>query len=108
MTTIGELVRGAPGGVAVTSPTGAVYEIDPAVLDPDFLAGLLRAALASTPTGSSRLDLRRTPAPALPIEEQRRYGRAFRELKTLEEAFAHGAELVRLGFLGLLGGRIGP
>ncbi|GLZ30004.1 SAM-dependent methyltransferase [Lentzea sp. NBRC 105346] len=108
MTTIGELVRRAPGTTPVTSPTGTVYEIDPDRLDPDFLDGLLRAALASTPTGSSRLDLRRTQAPSLPFAEQQRYGKAFRQLRAMEEALGQGAEVVRLGFLGLLGGRIGP
>ena len=108
MTTIGELVRNAPGAVAVTSPTGAVYEVDPGRLDPDFLAGLLRAALAATPSGSSRLDLKRTAVPSLPIDEQRRYGAAFQQIRALEETLAHGADLVRLGFEGLLGGQLGP
>jgi SAM-dependent methyltransferase len=108
MTTIGELVRNAPGAVPVISPTGAVYEVDPDRLDPDFLAGLLRAALAATPSGSSRLDLKRTPVPSLPIDEQRRYGVAFQQIRALEETLAQGAHLVRLGFEGLLGGQLGP
>lgn len=107
-TTIGELVRGAPGAHAVTSPTGAVYEIDPARLDPDFLEGALRAAFARTPTGSTRLDVRRTQVPLLPVEEQRRVGAAFARLRALEEGLGTAAELVRLGYSGLLGGQVGP
>lgn len=108
MTTIGDLVKNAPGTTTVTSPTGSSYDIDPTRLDPAFLSGLLRAALARTPTGSSRLDLRRTPAPDLPLADQRRYGAAFEQLKAMEEAFGQATQLVKLGFEGLLGGQIGP
>lgn len=108
MTTIGELVRTAPGTHVVTSPTGATYEIDPARIDPDFLEGVLRAAFARTPTGSTRLDVRRTPVPSLPIAEQRRYGQAFAQLKALEDGLGEAAGLIRLGYAGLLGGQIGP
>ncbi|MEU7479103.1 N-6 DNA methylase [Lentzea sp. NPDC042327] len=108
MTTIGDLLRAAPGPHVVTSPTGATYEIDPARLDPDYLTGLLRAALARTPTGSTRLDVRRTQVPSLPLDEQRRYGRAFVQLRDLEDSLEGAAELVRLGYNGLLGGQIGP
>lgn len=108
MTTIGELVRTAPGTHVVTSPTGAAYEIDPARIDPDFLEGVLRAAFARTPTGSTRLDVRRTPVPSLPIAEQRRYGQAFAQLKALEDGLGEAAGLIRLGYAGLLGGQIGP
>jgi hypothetical protein len=108
MTTIGDLLRMAPGPHVVTSPTGATYEIDPTRLDPDYLAGLLRAAFARTPTGSTRLDVRRTQVPSLPLDEQRRYGRAFAQLRALETSLEGAAELVRLGYNGLLGGQIGP
>ncbi|USX51143.1 N-6 DNA methylase [Lentzea sp. HUAS12] len=108
LTTIGELVKAAPGRHVVTSPTGATYEINPRRLDPDFLEGVLRAAFARTPTGSTRLDVKRTQVPSLPIDEQRRYGRTFRQLKALEDGLAEAAHLVGLGYAGLLGGRIGP
>ncbi|HEX7304270.1 N-6 DNA methylase [Lentzea sp.] len=108
MTTIGELVRAAPGGHVVTSPTGAAYEIDPARLDPDFLEGVLRAAFARTPTGSTRLDVRRTQVPSLPLDEQKRYGEVFAQLKALEAGLEDAAELVRLGYSGLLSGQIRP
>ncbi|MFD4640979.1 class I SAM-dependent DNA methyltransferase [Lentzea sp. NPDC058436] len=108
MTTIGELVKAAPGKHVVTSPTGATYEINPRKVDPDFLEGVLRAAFARTPTGSTRLDVRRTQVPSLPIDEQRRYGQTFKQLKSLEDGLAEAAALVGLGYAGLLGGRIGP
>jgi hypothetical protein len=108
MTTIGELVRGAPGKHVVTSPTGATYEINPLKVDPDYLEGVLRAAFARTPTGSTRLDVRRTQVPSLPIEEQRRYGQAFAQLKALETGLEEAASLVRLGYNGLLSGQIRP
>ncbi|MGI5504924.1 N-6 DNA methylase [Lentzea sp. CA-135723] len=108
MTTIGELVRKAPGSHPVASPTGAVYEINPRKIDPDFLEGVLKAAFARTPTGSTRLDVRRTQVPSLPIDEQRRYGQAFKQLKEAEEKLRDAAELIRIGYAGLLQGQIGP
>ncbi|MFD4672111.1 N-6 DNA methylase [Lentzea sp. NPDC058450] len=108
MTTIGELVRKAPGNHPVTSPTGAVYEINPRKIDPDFLEGVLKAAFARTPTGSTRLDVRRTQVPSLPIDEQRKYGQAFKQLKEAEEKLNDAAELIRIGYAGLLQGQIGP
>ncbi|WP_342715167.1 HsdM family class I SAM-dependent methyltransferase [Lentzea xinjiangensis] len=108
MTTIGDLVRSCPGPHVVVAPTGATYGIDPARLDPDFLEGLLRAAFARTPTGSTRLDVRRTQVPSLPIAGQRRYGRAFAQLKALEASLEEAAALVRLGYHGLLSGQIEP
>ncbi|NGY58181.1 N-6 DNA methylase [Lentzea sp. NEAU-D13] len=108
MTTIGELVRAGTGTHVVTSPTGATYEINPRKVDPDFLEGMLRAAFARTPTGSTRLDVRRTQVPSLPIDEQRRYGQAFAQLKALEAGLEDAAALVRLGYTGLLSGQIRP
>ena len=108
MTTIGELVRAAPGRHVVTSPTGTTYEIDPRKVDPDFLEGVLRAAFARTPTGSTRLDVRRTQVPSLPIERQRQYGQAFAQLKALEVGLEEAAALVRLGYSGLLSGQVEP
>src|SRR5688500_724725 len=108
MTTIGDLVPHARGPHVVTSPTGATYEIDPRKVDPDFLEGVLRAAFARTPTGSTRLDVRRTQVPSLPLAEQQRYGRAFAQLKALEAGLDEAATLVRLGYSGLLSGQVGP
>jgi hypothetical protein len=57
---------------------------DPNRVDPWFLAGFLghpanvqRASYGST---ASRIDLRRLEVPVLPLDEQQRYGAAFREL----------------------------
>ncbi|WP_394615762.1 N-6 DNA methylase [Lentzea sp. JNUCC 0626] len=108
MTTIGDLIRTAPGTHPVTSPTGAVYEIDPRKIDPDFLEGVLKAAFARTPTGSTRLDVKRTQVPSLPLAEQRKYGQAFHQLKEAEEKLNDAAELIRIGYAGLLQGQIGP
>ncbi|MFI6485622.1 N-6 DNA methylase [Nonomuraea sp. NPDC050663] len=99
-------------GVAL-GPHLTLYRPDPARLDPDFLAGFLRAAGSSRPTaGSSRFDARRTRLPRLPLADQREYGRSFRSLvlleATLRESAALGQSLIRLGFEGLADGHLLP
>ncbi len=98
-------------GDAVLGPYLSRYRVDPELLDADFLAGVLRAAQPTHP-GSSRTDARRTQVPRLPMEQQRRYGAAFRQLQELEDtlraAAAAGATLVRLGFDGLVAGHLRP
>lgn len=124
------LVQIAPGDVVAT-PTGvarvvgtdvgpntvlgpglARYRLDPDRLDPDFLAGFLRATPPRAPGGSSRIDTRRTRLPWLPLERQRDYGRAFRALTELADAVRATAELgetlVGLGFDGLVEGYLRP
>ncbi|MGV9763590.1 N-6 DNA methylase [Micromonospora tulbaghiae] len=63
---------------------------DPARLDPWFLAGFLAAeenvSAASTGTTVVRVDPRRLRIPLLPLAEQQRYGRAFRQLHALRVA----------------------
>jgi len=63
---------------------------DPARLDPWFLAGFLSADenvnAASVGTSIVRVDARRLRIPLLPLAEQQRYGRAFRELYALRSA----------------------
>ncbi|MGA3565425.1 N-6 DNA methylase [Melissospora conviva] len=63
---------------------------DPARLDPWFLAGFLSADenvnAASVGTSIVRIDARRLRIPLLPLAEQQRYGRAFRELYALRSA----------------------
>ena len=90
----------------------SVYRVDPARLDPDFLAGCLRAADLPAVTSSTRIDVRRVRIPRYPLEVQREYGRAFRALaefdELVREAGRAGAELVRLGFAGLVEGRLRP
>jgi len=90
----------------------SVYRVDPARLDPDFLAGCLRAADLPAATSSTRIDVRRVRIPRYPLEVQREYGRAFRALAEFDdlvrEAGRTAAELVRLGFAGLVEGRLRP
>jgi hypothetical protein len=99
-------------GNAVIGPYLTRYRVDPARLDPDFLAGVLRSAAPVAHAGSSRTDARRTQVPRLPIGEQRRYGAAFRQLVALEDALraaaSAGGTLVRLGFDGLVAGHLRP
>jgi len=120
-----ELVHVAPGDVvasvlgaarvmttggAVLGPYLARYRVDPDRLDPDFLAGLLRAG--DTHPGSSRVDVRRHKVPLLSLAEQRAYGAAFRSLAdvadVLRAAADAGERLVRLGFDGLIAGHLRP
>ncbi|WP_092534806.1 N-6 DNA methylase [Amycolatopsis arida] len=119
------LVEVRPGDV-VASPAGLArvatapaflgpglirVRVDPARLDPDFLAGVLRTA-PRPHTASTRIDVRRTRLPRLGLAEQRRYGRAFRELVVLSDGLQEAAELgervVRLGFDGLITGALRP
>ncbi|MGI5145111.1 N-6 DNA methylase [Plantactinospora sp. CA-294935] len=63
---------------------------DPARLDPWFLAGFLSAednlSAASSGTSVVRVDPRRLRIPLLPLAEQQRYGRAFRQLHAMRTA----------------------
>lgn len=99
-------------GGAVLGPYLARYRVDPARLDPYFLAGLLRAAEPASHPGSSRTDARRTRVPRLPLATQRRYGAVFRRLIELEDtlrtATSAGETLVRLGFARLASGDLRP
>jgi len=115
----GDVVASPAGGARVVvdagevlAPSHTLYRVDRSRLDPYFLAGCLRAAEPRTTTGSSRVDARRTPVPRLTAEGQRRHGEAFRALIVLEEALRMTAELgeevVRLGFAGLVTGRLRP
>jgi hypothetical protein len=101
----------AEGGCAL-GPHLTVYRVDRRRLDPDFLAGFLRAAGGRATTGSSRFDVRRTRLPRLPLEEQAAYGEAFRQLAVLEDALretsALGQALIRLGLDGLTEGHLHP
>ncbi|WP_327262952.1 N-6 DNA methylase [Streptomyces sp. NBC_01232] len=70
---------------------------DPARLDPWFLAGFLGAEdnIASASTGSSLVHVTpgRLRVPLLPLEEQRRYGEAFRRVHELRAAARRTADL---------------
>ncbi|HWC80715.1 MAG TPA: N-6 DNA methylase [Pseudonocardiaceae bacterium] len=115
----GDVIASRIGDTRVVDAPGEVldaqwtrYRPDPLRLDSRFLAGVLRSATAFAPGGSSRIDLRRTSLPRLPLAEQRAYGLAFDRLLTAAEqarATAEAAaELVRLGFDGLIEGRLRP
>ncbi|WP_184753345.1 hypothetical protein [Streptosporangium album] len=87
----------------VLGPQLFAVRVDPALLDPWFLAGCLRAPTNARRAGthassSSRVDIRRLQVLRIPLEEQRRYGEAFRRLsafeRSLREAGTVGRELV--------------
>lgn len=115
----GDVVSSVLGAARVLTDGGAAlgpyltrYRVDPAKLDPYFLAGVLRAAEPATATGSSRIDARRTRVPRLSFAEQCRYGAAFRALLDVEDALraatSAGETLVGLGFACLATGRLRP
>lgn len=67
-----------------------LFRPDPHRLDPWFLAGFLSADenMHGAATGSSivRVDARRLRVPLMPLDEQRRYGIAFRRIHALRKA----------------------
>lgn len=68
------------------------------LLDPWFLAGCLRSPgntrqAGSHSTHASRVDVRRLKVPRLPLDEQRRYGEAFRRIIELERMLGRAGEL---------------
>ncbi|TDU83151.1 N-6 DNA methylase [Kribbella voronezhensis] len=83
-------------------------------MDPEFLAGCLRAAeheAPARPSGvSGRFDTRKVRVPRLAIDEQRRLGTAFKELATLESRLAElqevSTKLMQTARLGLIQGVI--
>ncbi len=89
---------------------------DPERLDPWFLAGFLAAEenvhAAATGTSIVRIDARRLRLPLLPLDEQRRYGTAFRQLHELrtaaELANRLAEETARALGAGLTGGALLP
>ncbi|MEU8247455.1 N-6 DNA methylase [Nonomuraea sp. NPDC048916] len=105
-------VRVMAEGGFVLGPHLTLYRVDSRRLDPDFLAGFLRAAGGRATTGSSRFDVRRTRLPRLSLEDQSAYGEAFRQLAVLEDALretsALGQTLIRLGLDGLTEGHLHP
>ncbi|AGM10291.1 N-6 DNA methylase [Amycolatopsis keratiniphila] len=100
------------GETFTAEPTMSKYRTDPERLDAAFLAGCLRAAGRIAPASSTRIDLKRTRIPRLPIERQRAHGAAFTRLAAFEDALREaaesGLELVRLGLAGLTEGQLKP
>ncbi|MFF9410171.1 N-6 DNA methylase [Streptomyces anandii] len=82
---------------ALLGPHVHLLRPDPARLDPWFLAGFLGAEdnIASASTGSSLVHVTpgRLRVPLLPLEEQRRYGEAFRRVHELRAAVRRTAAL---------------
>ncbi|NJP25277.1 MULTISPECIES: N-6 DNA methylase [unclassified Microbispora] len=73
----------------VLGPRLTLLRPDPQRIDGYFLAGFLKATSAGPGSGSqssiSRFDPRRVVVPRMPIEEQRRYGEAFRKVFEFED-----------------------
>lgn len=109
-TGIARVVGPADAGVALGQYLTR-YRVDPLRLDAEFLAGCLRH---SEPINhaSSRIDVRRTKVPRLPVAAQHEYGQALAELTRFADSAAEAAEAARraarLGFEGLLDGRLRP
>jgi hypothetical protein len=123
------LVRGITSGggpvvrVATKEDAGAVIGLhvhllrpDPARLDSWFLAGFVAApyniAGASTGTSAVHLSPGRLRIPLMPLEEQRRYGEAFRRAQALRDGAVRAARLAEdaaeLLLSGLTGGQLIP
>ncbi|MEU5725003.1 N-6 DNA methylase [Micromonospora sp. NPDC047738] len=92
---------------AELGPGVQLMRVDTTRFDPWFVAGVisrtenLRVAgrASSTGSGTLRIDVRRLTIPVLPLDQQRTYGQAFRQLATfrskLDQAAAAGAALAR-------------
>jgi type I restriction-modification system DNA methylase subunit len=102
-------------GPIALGPQLYLLRADPALLDPWFIAGCLRAPAnarqASTHTSSSsRIDVRKLQVLQLLLAEQRRYAEAFRRLAAMEEALLNvqvlGAGLLRNLSNGLAAGQL--
>ncbi|MGA5583522.1 N-6 DNA methylase [Streptomyces thermodiastaticus] len=123
------LVRAVPGGhgpmarVADEEESGALlglhihlFRPDPARLDAWFLAGFLGAEenIAGASTGSTvrTVNPGRLRVPLLPLQEQRRYGEAFRRVHALraeaQRATRLAEQTARLLAGGLTGGQLLP
>ncbi|MFD3452889.1 N-6 DNA methylase [Streptomyces sp. NPDC058691] len=101
---------------ALPGPQVHLFRPDPARLDAWFLAGFLGAEenIAGASTGSTALTVSpgRLRVPLLPLEEQRRYGEAFRHVHALraaaQQATRLAEETARLLSGGLTGGQLLP
>ncbi|MDX3750607.1 N-6 DNA methylase [Streptomyces sp. AK08-02] len=82
---------------ALLGPNVHLLRPDPARLDPWFLAGFLGAEdnIAAASTGSTFVHVTpgRLRVPLLPLEEQRRYGEAFRRVYELRASVRRTADL---------------
>lgn len=109
-------VAGEADAGALLGPQVHLFRPDPARLDAWFLAGFLGAEenIAAASTGSTTVHVSpgRLRVPLLPLEEQRRYGEAFRRVNELRAAARQAVELAErtAGLLvgGLTGGGLIP
>ncbi|MGP3756171.1 N-6 DNA methylase [Streptomyces sp. IBSNAI001] len=92
MVSVAELAR---AGLVETTENAAVSTSEQ--LDTDYVNGFLRSTLnnrrATSTSGTFRLDTRGSRIPQMAVEEQRRYGAAFRALVEFEEGVGHLTEL---------------
>ncbi|WP_198679370.1 N-6 DNA methylase [Thermomonospora amylolytica] len=103
-------------GGAVLGPHLVLVRADPDLLDPHYLAGILRSSAnvrqSTAVSSGSRIGIRRALVPRLPVEEQRRLGALFRRMDELTAALRAGAdlggELARLLADGIAEGALGP
>ncbi|WP_406431243.1 N-6 DNA methylase [Streptomyces sp. NBC_01589] len=109
-------VAGEEDAGALPGPQVHLFRPDPARLDAWFLAGFLGAEenIAGASTGSTALTVipGRLRVPLLPLQEQRRYGQAFRHVHALraeaQRATRLAEETARLLSGGLTGGQLLP
>ncbi|WP_063127640.1 hypothetical protein [Nocardia fusca] len=104
------VVQVCTGDGVLLGPGIDLVRTDADVLEPEFLAGVLRAALDEVPGGN--IDLHQVGVPRLPPPEQCRYAAAFADLRTLETEWqqrrAEIERVVRLGYRGLAAGLLRP
>ncbi|MFI0444204.1 N-6 DNA methylase [Actinomadura sp. 6N118] len=101
---------------ALLGPHLWLVRVDASVLDPHYLAGILRSTAnvrsASGATTGSRVDPRRAQVPRPPLDEQRRLGVVFRRVQELEYALrgsvALGSEMAQLLADGVAQGHLLP
>ncbi|GAA1425431.1 N-6 DNA methylase [Streptomyces thermospinosisporus] len=104
-------VAGEEDAGALLGPHVHLFRPDPARLDAWFLAGFLGAEenIAGASTGSTVLTVSpgRLRVPLLPLEEQRRYGEAFRHVHALRREAQRATRLAEETALLLAGGLTG-
>ncbi|MET9254870.1 N-6 DNA methylase [Streptomyces sp. NPDC003717] len=93
-TSVADLARAGLVGYEGAEPVSASEQ-----LDTDYLQGFLRSSLnvrrATSTSGTYRFDGRGSRVPRMGIDEQRRYGSAFRALSAFEEGVREVDELSR-------------
>lgn len=103
------VVRVCGEGGALLGPGVELVRVESEALVPDFLAGVLRAAIEARAGG---IDLYQVVVPRLSAADQREYARAFDRLRKLEDGWhqrrAAIEQVVRLGYLGLASARLRP